>query len=131
MRNIILILCIISTGCCGQKKAATPAAVPAEENLKIQNPLLESIPVCISQLIEKYKSEEKQNPPRKVYSYLYQDKMVYYVPAICCDFFSDLYDDECKLLGHPDGGFTGRGDGTVADFIKLRSNEKLLWEDKR
>ena len=131
MKNILLILCIAGSSCCGQKKVISPSPVAKEEIAKIQNPLLESIPVCISQLIEKFKSEEKQNPPRKIYSYSYKEKTVYYVPAICCDFFSDLYDDECKLIGHPDGGFTGKGDGKLTDFATLKKEEKLLWEDKR
>ena len=29
----------------------------------------------------------------------------------CCDQFSDLLDSEGNLIGHPDGGITGRGDG--------------------
>lgn len=34
-------------------------------------------------------------------------------------------------MGHPDGGITGRGDGKFPYFDKERTNEKLLWEDKR
>ncbi|CAN5757911.1 hypothetical protein BH11BAC4_BH11BAC4_01530 [soil metagenome] len=90
-----------------------------------------SIPVCIKALIGKFKKEEKQNPPRSVYQYLYNGKTVFYVPAICCDFFSDLYDNNCKLIGHPDGGFTGRGDGSATDFTSVRTSEKLLWKDER
>ena len=89
------------------------------------------VPACIDKLISTYRSEEIKNPPRKVYSYTYMGKTVYYVPAICCDFFSDLYDNSCTLIAHPDGGITGKGDGRAADFMKARSNEKLIWEDTR
>jgi len=90
-----------------------------------------AIPAFVQKLIKQYKEEEKQNPPRAIYSYTYQKKTVYYVPAICCDFFSDLYDSSGKLIAHPDGGFTGKGDGKAADFADTRSNEKLLWKDNR
>jgi len=89
------------------------------------------LPVCVQQLITKFKKEAVQNPPRSVYSYMYNGKTVYYVPAPCCDFFSDVYDSACMLISHPDGGFTGRGDGKLPDFFKERKNEKLLWKDSR
>jgi len=89
------------------------------------------LPECIKALIDRFKKEEKQNPPRSVYSYTYNGKTVYYVPPICCDFFSDLYDSNCKLLGYPDGGFTGRGDGSITDFMTRRTREKLIWKDER
>ena len=82
-------------------------------------------------MIKKFSSEEKTNPPRKIYSYTYKGKKVYYVPGPCCDNFSDLYDSNCRLLGHPDGGFTGRGDGKFKDFAQEKKNEKLVWADKR
>jgi len=88
-------------------------------------------PSCIQKLIKEFQGEEKQNPPRKIYSYMYKGSTVYYVTAPCCDFFTDLYDKNCNLMGHPDGGITGRGDGKFTDFIKLRSNEKLIWKDGR
>ena len=71
------------------------------------------------------------NPPRKIYSYLYKDSLVYYVTAPCCDFFSDLYNTNCELIAHPDGGITGKGDGRLSDFHALKTAEKLLWEDDR
>ena len=75
--------------------------------------------------------DEVKNPTTKIYSYLYKGKKVYYVTAPCCDFFSDLLDADCNLIGHPDGGITGRGDGKMPDFHKSRTDEKLVWEDPR
>ena len=89
--------------------------------------VVESLPLCVKQLIEKMKSEAVTNPPGKVYSYIYKGKKVFYVPAVCCDNFSDLYNDSCKILGHPNGGFTGKGDGNFKDFELAKSDEKLLW----
>ena len=92
---------------------------------------LAPIPAAIQKLISRFKAEEVQNPPRSVYSYTYHSKTVYYVPAICCDFFSDLYDNKGLIIGHPDGGFTGKGDGKTADFSETRTNGKLIWKDNR
>ncbi len=88
-------------------------------------------PACIREMIAKFTKEEVTNPPRKIYQYDYKGQIVFYVPALCCDFFSDLYDMDCKLIGHPDGGFSGRGDGSFPDFIKVRKHERLVWEDGR
>ena len=89
------------------------------------------VPACIKKLITQFQQEEKQNPPRRIFRYTYNNKTVYFVPAICCDFFSDLYDDQCNLIGHPDGGYTGRGDGKTGDFLTAKTNEKLIWKDSR
>ena len=88
-------------------------------------------PACIGQMIKKFETEVKQNPPRSIYIYRYREQLVYYVPALCCDQFSDLYDSSCNLLGHPDGGFSGKGDGNYPDFDKTRTGEKLVWKDSR
>lgn len=88
-------------------------------------------PACIREMIKKFSAAEVTNPPRKIYQYDYNGKIVFYVPALCCDFYSDLYDMDCNLIGHPDGGYTGKGDGTFADFSKVRKNERLVWEDER
>lgn len=122
MKNIILMLCVLASGCCGTKNSPDIAAGNAGKT---------ETPACINEMISRFAKAEKENPPRKIYSYTYQGKTVYYVTPPCCDFFSDLYDADCKLLGHPDGGITGKGDGKFADFETAKSNEKLVWEDKR
>lgn len=91
----------------------------------------ESIPNCIEQKIKTLKKEAVWNPPAKIYSYTYQNRTVYFFPQRCCDFPSELYDEDCTLLCLPDGGITGQGDGTCADFFSERSNEKLVWKDSR
>lgn len=138
MKQLILIFSLAAISCCSTK-STTPGAVndstvnnntnsEKQADSTVVNP---PVPDCINKLIAQFKAEEKQNPPRKVYSYTYRGKTVYYVPALCCDFFSELYDSDCKVIGHPDGGFTGKGDGTMTDFHTTRTNEKLLWADER
>lgn len=91
----------------------------------------ESLPGCIRELIASFEKAPVQNPPRKIFRYQYKGATVYYVPSVCCDQFSDLYGDDCKLLGHPDGGFSGRGDGKFAGFDREATGEKLVWADTR
>ena len=55
--------------------------------------------------------------PQRVVEYTYKGKTVYYVVMPCCDFFNEVYDDKCNYLGAPDGGFTGKGDGKLPDFL--------------
>lgn len=123
MKACVLILLISVVSCCSTRNKT----LGTHEGSATANKL----PACINDLVAQFKQEKVQNPPRKIYSYTYQGKTVYYVPAICCDFFSDLYDSNCKLIGHPDGGFTGKGDGKLQDFGTARTNEVLVWEDKR
>jgi hypothetical protein len=53
------------------------------------------------------------------------------VPQRCCDIFSDLYDADGDIIGHPDGGIASQGDGRVPDFFKERTDGRAIWEDKR
>ena len=129
MKRILFIAVIQLLGCSSSRNnnnPATPVDQTTETKMNDQH-----IPLCIQKMIAHYTSEEKQNPPRQIYSYTYNDKTVYYVTPPCCDFFSDLYDSSCVLIGHPDGGFTGKGDGKTNDFKDTRTNEKLIWKDER
>ena len=83
-------------------------------------------PSCIKELIEKMKSKHVTNPPTKVLKYMLNNKTVFYVPPVCCDNFSDLYDKSCRIIAHPDGGFTGKGDVKFANFLKEKLNEGLI-----
>lgn len=138
MKKWFLFAGIVLISCCTAKKT-----VDKKNNSKLADTSINanihkcyyesdsSLPACLKKLIREFTEEEKQNPPRSIYSYTYQGKQVYFVPAICCDFFSDLYDDKCNLIAHPDGGYTGRGDGKASDFIETKSNGKLIWKDGR
>lgn len=123
-----LLICVLFAMFSCKSTKTTAAEEPAPEGSRV---IADSLPVCVKTLIEKFKTEAVTNPPRKIYSYMYGGKKVFYVPAICCDFFSDLYNDSCRIMGHPDGGFTGKGDGKIRDFEIGKKDEKLLWEDTR
>jgi hypothetical protein len=91
----------------------------------------DGIPACISAKIESLKTQPKGNPAYSVYEYTYNGKKVYYFPPQCCDQFSELYDANCNLICHPDGGIAGGGDGNCTDFISTRKDEVLIWKDNR
>ncbi|MBI4297681.1 MAG: hypothetical protein HY676_04040 [Chloroflexi bacterium] len=88
-------------------------------------------PTWQNDLILKLSREPVVNPPASIIQYEYKDQVVYYVPPRCCDIFSDLYDANGNLLGHPDGGITGRGDGKFPDFLQERKGELVVWQDER
>ena len=138
MKKLLFILSIAAISCCSTGKSGNTTTETTKKDSLVSTKSYEfnyetdsSLPVCMKILINKFKAEEKQNPPRTVYRYQYKGKTVYYVPAICCDFFSDLYDENCTIIAHPDGGFTGRGDGNAADFTTVKTAEQLIWKDNR
>jgi hypothetical protein len=132
MKTILLAFLISSLGCkCSKTNNSKANIVPKVVAAKTITDSVAPLPFCITEMILKMKAEPITNPPRKIYSYTLKNKTVYYLEGICCDNFSDLYNDSCKLIAHPDGGFTGRGDGTMPTFHEDKKNEKLIWEDKR
>jgi hypothetical protein len=89
-----------------------------------------AIPSCLHTRIEQIKSEDVWNPAATVWRITTtQNKTYYYIPQHCCDFFSELYDQDCKMLCAPDGGITGKGTGDCPDY-EIKKKE-LIWKDKR
>jgi hypothetical protein len=89
------------------------------------------MPVAISALIHDLETQPVRNPPALVARYEYGGQVVYYVPPHCCDFFGDLYDSKGQIICHPDGGIAGHGDGRCPDFAGRRTNEVIVWRDRR
>jgi hypothetical protein len=85
----------------------------------------------LNKLIDQIKSEQVTNPPSSIWKYEYKGRIVYFRPQICCDQYSYLYDEHGNVIGCPDGGFTGFGDGRCQDFFSERTNGILIWMDKR
>jgi hypothetical protein len=85
----------------------------------------------LQDLIRSIEETPVSNPPTVIYEYKYRQQAVYFVPQRCCDIPSDLYDRDGQLLCHPDGGFTGAGDGRCPDFFDARTDERVVWRDPR
>ncbi|MDA0988911.1 MAG: hypothetical protein O2783_07310 [Chloroflexi bacterium] len=89
------------------------------------------LPAWLLDLINTQKNEPVANPPALIARYEYKGQTVYFLPQRCCDIFSNLYDAEGNIIGHPDGGITGQGDGRVPDSFETRTDEIIVWSDQR
>jgi len=131
MNKLFLAISIFVISCGPSKRSE------AGENLNGQMSRTDSaaaamgIPTCIQKKIDSFKVMAQHEQPQRVVEYEYKGKTVYYVSSHCCDFFNELYDSNCNLMGYPDGGFTGRGDGKFPDFAKEVKKEKVIWEHSK
>ena len=89
------------------------------------------IPDWLTSMIQRLENEPVAGPPASIIQYGYKGQTVYFLPQRCCDFFSVLYDANGNIIGHPDGGITGQGDGRVPDFFDDRTGGRVIWEDER
>lgn len=90
-----------------------------------------SIPVCIQEKIEAIKKQPRWNPPASVEEYNYNGRKVFLFSSPCCDQYNEAYDENCRYLCAPSGGYTGKGDQKCADFKTVAKFVKLLWKDER
>jgi hypothetical protein len=86
---------------------------------------------CIDSLKEQIQNLPPQTPPATIWQYTYNGSVVYLVPAPCCDRFNPLYNVDCEIICHPDGGITGKGDGKCNYFHSSATDKELLWKDTR
>ena len=89
------------------------------------------LPQCMQERLEQLQKDLLRSPPAYVAQYKYKEQIVYYIPPAEGDQMSELYNEDCELICHPDGGITGRGDGSCPDFEKERSEEKIIWRDEQ
>ncbi len=87
------------------------------------------MPQCLEEKIQ-VMAKDPYGSPQSVTSYSYKEQTVYYMVSPCCDRYNVVYDSACNVLGYPDGGYTGKGDGKMTDFKDETTNEKLIWEKK-
>lgn len=114
MKNLIIISCgIFFLASCAPKNQGIP-----------------NMPQCLSAKIDSIKKVPNLHSPESVIEYNYNGTLVYYVTAGCCDQFNEVYDVDCKILGAPDGGITGKGDGKLPDFFSKATNKKVVWENR-
>lgn len=86
-------------------------------------------PIWLKSKISQFEGVALTSPPRAILRTTYQGKSVYYVPPVCCDIPSELYDDGGVLLCFPGGGFAG-GDGRCPAFA-LPVDVTTVWRDSR
>jgi len=127
---MIPVIVILSCGSV-KKNQSSAKDDPSTTAASTATPGKDSIPSCIREKINKFKGMQSHEQPQRVIEYTYKGKKVYYIAMPCCDFFNEVYDDKCNMLGAPDGGFTGKGDGKLPDFATEAKHEKLIWEAKK
>ena len=122
MKYLLLLFAIpfLSASECGNKKEKEAVAGESDTT---------ALPACVQKLIDDAKKEDPPMPPVQVDEYLYKGKKVYLFTAQCCDFYNMVYDDSCKNLCAPSGGFTGRGDGKCPDFDSTAKLVRTIWKN--
>jgi hypothetical protein len=91
----------------------------------------EPFPAWLQALTYELERQPVADPPAFIARYHYRGQLVFYLPARCCDIPSNLYDAAGAIICHPDGGFSGSGDGRCSDFFAQRTNEEIVWRDPR
>ena len=127
---VVLIAALLAFAACEGNSIADPTPTPSATPALTQTPASE-IPKWLTDLIQRLEKEPVTNPPASITEYEYKGQAVYFLPQRCCDIFSNLYDADGNIIGHPDGGITGEGDGRVPDFFDKRRDERPIWKDLR
>ena len=139
MIKFILIPLAIMLGCGSTKSnqsasntdsvmITAPVEITNKDSLNAQAKSYAALPTCLKNKIDSFKLKEKHERPQSVVEYMYKGKKVYYIVMPCCDFFNEVYDANCRYLGAPDGGFSGKGDGKLPDFTEQAKPGKEIWK---
>ena len=83
------------------------------------------LPDWLVEWVADLESGKLEFPPQSITRYKYQGEIVYYVLPQCCDQFSDLLDADGDLIGHPNGGITGRGDGVTLFSPEIHEGQEI------
>jgi Domain of unknown function (DUF6970) len=89
------------------------------------------LPSCLATKIKDMAADPGKGSPLSVTRYTYRGQTVYYMVSPCCDKYNVVYDSACAILGYPDGGFTGRGDGNMPGFKNEALNGKVVWKNTK
>ncbi len=121
MLKIITIVLFISLmmSCAANKKMQTSNETTSEN----------AMPACFQSIINTMVAGPNGSP-QSVSRFNYKNQTVYYLVSPCCDKYNIVYDSACNILGYPDGGYTGKGDGKMADFASEASGKQIVWEKK-
>ncbi|MBI2380073.1 MAG: hypothetical protein HYV16_04885 [Gammaproteobacteria bacterium] len=135
---LCMILGIAALGACASEPVPTAGegaakAVPGTKPLPGPSPArrLPELSPGLKALTLSWQNAELTNPPAQLLRHRIDGRDYYYRPAPCCDFYSELYDGEGRLVCHPDGGITGRGDGSCPWFRQKAGQGERVWRDKR
>lgn len=122
-----------SEGFVSQPDTPAPTSANTVDAVPARDMRLDSTarPLWLRNRIQRILATRKRNPIIRITRYQYDGAAVYYESAPCCDQQSTLYTLDGKVLCHPEGGITGKGDGRCSNFSTRRTNEQLVWQDPR
>ena len=112
MIKIITFTAVLFLFACAAQKKATDSA---------------ELPSCLQAKIDSMILDPNEGSPQSITRYRYHYQTVYYMKAPCCDKYNIVLDSVCNILGYPDGGFTGKGDGKMPGFFKEATDGKVVW----
>ncbi|MCA9050137.1 MAG: hypothetical protein KDA89_15480 [Planctomycetaceae bacterium] len=90
-----------------------------------------TVPPWLQEQITQLRQEHDETVPVMVQRAVYNGRTVYYTSAGVPDGFGTLYDEKGTLLGHPDGGIDGNGDGRCSDYFDVATNVVTVWQSAR
>lgn len=125
----ISLFALLLASCSSNKTNSSNKAINETSENKVAA-ARDSIPDCLIARIDSMAGDSSQGVPQSITRYQYKGQTVYYIKAPCCDKFNIVFDTACNVLGYPDGGFTGRGDGKMPGFKKEATNAKVVWNQK-
>lgn len=114
LTTISIALILISCGT-NKKLTSTPSSAAASV-----------MPACLQSIVDSMASIPN-NAPQSVTRFSYNNQQVYYMVSPCCDKYNVVYDSSCNVLGYPDGGYTGKGDGKMPGFRDAATNGTIVW----
>jgi hypothetical protein len=88
-------------------------------------------PAWLSARIATYENSQFGTAPSEIWTYQVKGKPVYFIPAACCDRFSELLDAKGHLICAPDGGIDGKGDKKCKPVHKAPKQMTVVWQDAR
>ena len=126
----VFLFFVIFAACASKKQNVEKIA-----DTKVVNKIEEAKPLLIDPklpawLIDKIKliAKDETIPVGSHVIQLSNKKKKYYsLPVACCDQFVPLFDEEGKLLCHPEGGIAGNGDGKCKGLEKKLQKSKIVW----
>lgn len=90
-----------------------------------------ALPAWLQARVDTYQNGPEHASPTAIWRIQHQGRTAYYVAAPCCDQFNPLWDAQGEVICHPDGGFTGRGDGQCPTPKDAGTQAQLIWSDSR
>lgn len=88
-------------------------------------------PACIDSQIALFLSQPVGTEFVQIDAYQFRGQTWYLFGAGCCDRYNVLKDDQCRSLGAPSGGITGKGDFSLPGFADSAVFVQTIWRDPR